>query len=219
MKFHPILFSTEMVQAILDGRKTQTRRAIKYIHPDSKYLPEYTLLGACFIEPTEFDKTDEHKMASAVTCPYGQPGDVLWVRESFVKGEYWSQDEGSTISIYAYKASPKTTRPVNWKPSIHMPKAACRLFLKIKAIRVERLQDISEDDARAEGVLQYDDGTFKNYFKKKGLRAQDGVECLLAKGSFQSLFASIYGLDSWNANPWVWVIEFERIEKPQNFLA
>lgn len=203
MRFIPILFSTEMVQAILDGRKTQTRRVVKsngVIHTARKIVFE--------------DENWQGESGRKIKCPYGQPGDVLWLRET------WS-DCTDRPDCPAYKAGKDGWEAfhgdLKWKPSIHMPKAACRLFLRVKSVRVERLQKISEKDAKAEGVLEYEDGTFKNYFKTKGLRAVDGVECLLAKGSFQSLWSSINGLDSWNINPWVWVIEFERIEKPENF--
>lgn len=223
MKFIPILFSTETVQDILDGRKTQTRRVVKsngVIHTARKIVFE--------------DENWQGESGRKIKCPYGQPGDVLWVREAFIEGfqmsegSYKYDDEGNLIPKIWHKAdnglrqwydgtSDWPTENIPWKPSIHMPKYACRIFLKVKSVRVERLQKISEKDAKAEGVLEYDDGTFKNYFKTKGLRAMDGVECLLSKGSFQSLWSSINGLDSWNSNPWVWVIEFEQIEKPENF--
>jgi len=90
-----------------------------------------------------------------------------------------------------------------------MPKAAARIWLQVEEIRVERLQDITEESAIAEGIIDYEDGTYKNYFTQKGLREQDGVDCILAKGSFQSLWCSINGLESWDANPWVWVVKFK----------
>jgi hypothetical protein len=202
MKFHPILFSTEMVKAILEGTKTQTRRIVK-----AKGCKPFPM-------PTHWDE-EALKTWTKDYHPYGNVGDVLWVRESFayagMKIRYKSDGDWRKDEIEDGEKSP-------WKPSIHMPKTACRLFLKIKSIRVERLQDINESEAVAEGVLEFEDGTYKNYFTQKGLRAEDGVECLLGKGSFQSLWCSINGIDSWKNNPWVWVIEFKRIEKPSSFL-
>ena len=191
MKTHPILFSTEMVQAILAGRKTQTRRVSKHQCWSHSELIDVNINGI-------FQKVDRN-----VSCPYGKPGDLLWVRESFVKFETFNE------TLFSYKASPKTNLDVNWKPSIHMPKDAARIWLRITNIRVERLKNITHEDALAEGILDFGDGTYKNYFKNKGLRTQDGVECILPIASFQSLWCSINGNESWEANPWVWVIEYE----------
>ena len=205
MKFYPIFFSTEMVQAILEGRKTQTRRVVKgtaleWLQPDM-FTPEF--VGD----------------SSNSLCPYGNLGDVLWVRETWAPA----------LGVYAYKADYTQctlNEPRNkglWKPSIHMPKEAARLFLQIKSVRVERLNDISEEDAIAEGVefLGVDDNgpNYKNYTHGNPLNwyGEDP-----ASGSFRSLWSSIYGdrygTHSWQSNPWVWVIEFEPIQKPNNFL-
>jgi hypothetical protein len=181
MKFIPILFSTPMVQAIIDGRKTQTRRVVK-------------------------DK------AGDVKCPYGKEGDVLWVRET------WAElPNPDCFGKYLYKSMGDTAE--KWKPSIFMPKEACRIFLRVKSVRVERLQDISEDDAKEEGVeswinerLASKPVLYKNY---EGDSA--AWYCSKAVTSFETLWQSINGVDSWEANPYVWVIEFERIEKPNNF--
>lgn len=196
MKEIPILFSTEMVKALLAGRKTMTRRIVKmYATSDNHPL-----------------RQNDAWLQENKTCPYGEPGDVLWVRESFCPGYF---DGGK----HGYKADWNNTaaeyiNQPKWKPSIHMPKEACRLFLKVKAVRVERLQDITQEESIQEGIFNYNDGSYKNYFTQKGLREKDGVECLLPKGSFQSLWCSINGLKNWEENPWVWVIEFERVAKP-----
>lgn len=182
MKFHPILFSTEMVKAILAGNKTQTRRVVKY-----KFLvcnePLFSVRNA----------------NTTGRCPYGKPGDVLWVRESW---QHWLNDKGEPSGSFMYKLSDENFNGIGWKPSIHMPKTACRLFLQIKNIRVERLHDISEQDAKAEGV--------------ETLNFYEGYE-VSSRGKFEGLWNLINGIDGWELNPWVWVIEFERIEKPKNF--
>lgn len=212
-QFKPILFSTQMVQAILEGRKTQTRRVINNIHPDSEFHPDLNLLGYTFVEPDGKIKVPE--MASVIQGKY-KVGDVLWVREKF-RGLV-DCESGKFHSFSYYADMPEEFHkqyPHKWKPSIHMPKAACRLFLEITYVRVERLQDISEQDAIAEGVkfdIQKDIGTFWWDYINGGFNI-----FLNAYKSFKSLWSSINGADSWNANPWVWVVEFKRIEKPVNF--
>lgn len=184
MKERPILFSAPMVRALLDGTKTQTRRiASKPVrHPDlgNLYAP-----GALVLE-----REPQHVIERA--CPYGQPGDRLWVRET------WAP---MTIG-YAYGADPvwNASPDGKWRPSIHMPRAACRIKLEITGLRIERLQDISEADAKAEGVTwqewcQNDDGTNEPYEE--------------AADAFKRLWEQINGGGSWDANPWVWVVEFK----------
>lgn len=185
MKFIQILFSTPMVQAILAGKKTMTRRIIK----DEQII-------ACL--NAGFAKSDW-------ICPYGQPGDVLWVRESFIDAnDYpchnWHENPEEN-NRYDFKADCPDAQQKNikWRPSIHMPKAACRSFLKVKSIKVERLQDISGNDAVAEGCSGLPD---------------NGI----AQSNFQKLWLMINGDESWFDNPWIWVIEFKHIEKPENFI-
>ena len=201
MKTHPILFSTPMVQAILEGHKTMTRRIIKpqpqpgerigyYSTDNNPELDEYIFCDTEGV-PTEDDPLKN---------PYGHIGDILWVRESF---RYFGYDSSKML---VYKAGHNTINfeaqhKESWKPSIHMPKAACRIFLKITDIRVERLQDMSREDCKKEGVLLgNDNGKFSGWHDV-----------------FRDLWEKINGPDSWNANPWVWVISFERCEKPENF--
>ncbi len=219
MKFYPILFSTEMIEAILIGRKNQTRRT-KLL--DTLVFDEES--GYVFFNKHKV-QLDIHTWKEDILkyCPYGKVGDVLWVRETFClmqpyhpEAYYFGYKDGFHSDSEA-SSKYDFSEPDKWKPSIHMPKEACRIFLRITNIRVERVQDITEEDAIKEGVIDYEDGTYKNYFTKKGLRAIDGVECLLAKGSFESLWCSINSIESWESNPWVWVIEFERIEKPVEF--
>ncbi|MBN8665798.1 MAG: hypothetical protein J0L83_14550 [Chitinophagales bacterium] len=213
MKAIPILFSTPMVQAILDGRKTQTRRVVKpqpLTHGRTDSRVRIYQRGEKW-EVADTFSNDGFSCLDSFKCPYGQPGDVLWVRESFNRIEYRGSIE------YVYKAEPSIDPCKNkfssYDPSIHMPKAACRLFLQVKSVRVERLQDISEDDAIAEGIGTTNGipvGMTSHY-----IDYLDEKNCYSSSiNSFKSLWQSIKGPESWDANPWVWVVEFERIEKP-----
>lgn len=176
-----------MVQAIMDGRKTQTRRVVK----DRATL-------ACL----------ESNVTNGIEnlCPYGNPGDRLWVREA------WSSANEHGIYYKADMPNPEIWKG-HWKPSIHMPKSAARIWLEVISVRAEILQHISVEDAIAEGVessysvnrnpgLQY-----KDYSKQ-----YDSV--LSAKYSFRTLWESINGPESWNIVTWVWVVEFRVIAKP-----
>lgn len=227
MKFIPILFSTPMVQAILEGRKRQTRRLIPDYFTDffkaeiikDPELCDQEALEYNEIKPKQhyglfasFDSGEEHLKSR------WQPGDILWVRETWSCISYLNPD--NTEYKYFYRADGGENFS-KWKPSIHMPKDACRLFLKVISVRVERLQDISEEDAITEGVLDmfYGKGiagnAFFNYMDKRG-----GWDCVAddAIHSYKTLWQKINGLNSWDENPWVWVIEFEQVEKPKDFL-
>ena len=196
MKERPILFSTLMVQAILDGRKTQTRWQIKIDirrEIEGNSPTSFSVFDKRGTQYYEFKQGIEDEPSTAKDfCPYGGIGDVLWVRET------WKEIDGRFI----YKADPFLTQEEidsaiyanipKWKPSIHMPKSACRLKLRITNIRVERLNDISRGDAMQEGC------PFPNV-----ARENDPVNW------FIYLWESINGKESWNKNPWVWVIEFE----------
>ena len=214
-KARPILFSTEMVKAILEDRKKQTRRTKNLdkfnVNPDL-----YKYLGLNINKNVHIFgfKTERGALEKeSLKCPYGKPGDILWVRETFTKEATIFND---TPADYIYKADELLCEnEIKWKPSIFMPKEACRLFLKIKDIRVERLIEISEEDAMAEGI----DFQFSELFQEN--RFMDYLDInsdyRTAYCSFQSLWEKINGLDSWKANPWVWVIEFEKIEKPEGW--
>ena len=217
MKERPILFSASMVRAILEGRKTQTRRICKSVkHPDF----------GCEMAASELVKEAQHVIDRA--CPYGRPGDRLWVRETFqgpLVGEdeqsdyYANSDKYRSPRYCEYKADggPKPEFMTGdddlvcrWKPSIHMPRWASRITLEITGVRVERLQDISEADAIAEGCYKIEEGSaiyYADHLPKpaKG-RATDAVS------AYTMLWESINGLDSWESNPYVWVIEFKRVE-------
>jgi hypothetical protein len=214
MKFIPILFSTEMVQAILDSRKTMTRRTLK-VQPykDLDYLgwelPNYKRIA--------FGKNT--KIESFHKCPYGQVGDVLWVRETFNSDYSFKNSKGKPVAPgILYKATTENlpSKSDKWKPSLFMPKEACRIFLKIKNIRVERLNDITDNDSISEGIQEF---TKDNTVLKYGLDGWNWSEMpRKAKDGFLKLWESINGKESLNSNPWVWVIEFERIDKPENFI-
>ncbi len=191
MKEYPILFNTEMVQAILEGRKTQTRRMVK---PQ----PDFFCVGfPCRF--TEFMQAMSPPKSEAIKCPFGQPGDRLWVRETTVRNNnsntYWPVADGYV----------KTADYEKTIPSIHMPKAAARIWLEIEEVKVERLIDITQEDAINEGIaiIEPDEAFFDYEFNgKNGSFAS-------AKGSFMSLWCKINGNRSWDANPWVWVIKFK----------
>jgi hypothetical protein len=188
MKYIPILFSTPMVKAIIEVRKTMTRRKIKLYKADEHPL-----------------RQTSKWMKENKTCPYGKVGDILWVRETFC-------DMDCSINGFAYKADFKNDCSWKWKPSLFMPKAACRIFLEITDIRVERLQDISKEDAISEGIEKFDgENNWKGYFKGDYAYFKNPIL------SFTSLWRSINGFDSWDANPFVWVISFISIEKPNDF--
>ncbi len=211
--FRPILFSTAMVQAIEAGRKTQTRRIMKeqpVINPED---------GAVLILPELFKlpigiTLDEWKKSMLHTCPYGIKGDVLWVRESYCPG-YFEGGGSAYKAEWNSIAGEYVTEP-KWKPSIHMPKGACRYFLEVVDVRIERLNEITEEDAIKEGVSRYPSAPiygYKNYYND-----QAGF-LLSAKKSFESLWAKINGDDAWDENPFVWVVEFKRVDRPVGFMS
>jgi hypothetical protein len=196
-----------MIEAILLGRKKQTRRT-KLL--DTLVFDEES--GYVFFNKHKV-QLDIHTWKEDILkyCPYGKVGDVLWVRESFYKcvtdafkGKFFYKQQLKN-ACWDFKC----------KPSIHMPKSACRIFLRITNIRVERLQDISEEDAKNEGVEIVYPGDNDNHVYMDYMWHSSSMRT--AKQSFQTLWQSINGEQSWNDNPWVWVIEFERIEKPSEF--
>lgn len=196
----PILFSTEMVQAILTGRKTMTRRVL---NPKST---ELNLINSGFSTEYILSKGNE-------TIRKYNISDILWVRETWqnVNGI----ENGEKIK-YAYKADGGgwgDYEIVKWKPSIFMPKEAARIFLRITDIRIEKLKDISKEDAIAEGIMQIDHEFlpkgWKDYFYYPEIPFENPIN------SFASLWESINGDNSWSDNPYVWVICFEKINKPE----
>lgn len=206
MKYKPILFSSEMVQAILSGRKTQTRRIVK----DKLTKPSVAMSS----ESKPIDVSGKSYWQPLEHCPYGRIGDIMWVRETHAKNE---------DNTYDYRADFPFTRPIGgWKPSIFMPFEACRIWLEITNIRVEFLTDISEQDAIAEGVELikcFNSSTSKEVIRYRDYeRPKDDPTSRLfhsATDSFCSLWNAINGSNSFyeDRKKWVWVIEFKRIEK------
>lgn len=216
MKIKPILFSTPMVQAIKEGRKFCTRRLVKY----NKEIAEATVGFSMFTEANQFSVRGVHANGqygeSFFDLPYSK-GDILWVRESFYEPMFEELN-----GKYYYKADlAKQGWDFKWKPSLFMPKEACRLFLQIKSIEAERLQDITESDAIREGIERtvsiYPSPADPRYIYPDFTNECDGCES--ARVSFATLWKKINGPESWDANPWVWVIRFKQVEKPSNFLT
>lgn len=211
MTDRPILFSAPMVRALLADTKTQTRRAVKPADWNFAHTPEFNIDAATRRHEWLARKAGEPSTFRWLPCPYGQRGDRLWVRES----HWFFQDKHDPVTGYTppvlttedveYRADGESTRH-GWRPSIHMPRWASRITLNVTGVRVERLQAISEEDARAEGIT---DGGCLNCGN-----SELSCGCLNprpdARDSFVDLWKSINGEESWNANPWVWVVEFER---------
>jgi hypothetical protein len=221
MKESPILFSGQMVQAILDGRKTQTRRAVTSVRG--------------FGQVTEFQRSDtkgydwtfrnsrmlwndlQHNEMMAA-CPYGVVGDRLWVRETwaFEKNAIGAVCDEDGPFVYAADGSAALQHRLEdkWTPSIHMPRYASRIDLEVIAVRVERLQDISEADALAEGIAKplgsqffYAESRPKHLFDRGS-----ALPGMTPQGAYRNLWEHLNGARSWDANPWVWVIEFQRMK-------
>lgn len=234
----PILFSTAMVQAILEGRKTETRRQVK---PQPQPIATEVVAsdqwkGKDFVARFPYDREPVvYEVTNLYKCPYGQPGDVLWVRESF----RYTNTPNPEVLNYQYKDGAKGAEiPEDecykisdydrLRPSIHMPKAAARIWLEVVEVKVERLQDITEDGAKAEGVksdphieelVAKGENIAGSYYFYPCKDYRDGDWGFSAKTSFYSLWQSINGLESWTANPWVWVIKFKVLSttgKPQH---
>ncbi|HCB9327694.1 TPA: morphogenetic protein [Klebsiella variicola] len=207
MKERGMIFNAEMVRAILDGRKTQTRR-IMTVQPESsefglRYIAESSLakeVGMYFW--SQSDACGMKARSKPFACPYGKPGDRIWVRETWAR---YNIDQNS--HDIAYRATTPADWPEegHWRPSIHMPRWASRILLEITGVRVERLNAISQEDAQAEGMELT--GWRPTYSDP-----DSGGEVMTPYDNFAELWSSIYGAENWQANPWVWVIEFKRVE-------
>lgn len=221
MKERPILFSGPMVRAIREDRKTMTRRVIKEF-PITGYRWGGWILessnqkekGMATIVP---EGNDPYNYTGSIKkrCPHGNPGDRLWIREAFVADEYMGcryKADGKQFLIINGEKTEKEFVVKKWTPSIYMPRWASRTTIEITKIRVERLRDITEEDALNEGIIRNADGFFLASDDPKAhhfLRQPH----LTAKGAFRTLWESINGHGSWDANPWVWVEEFKRVQK------
>nr|WKF58763.1 hypothetical protein HUO10_003264 [Paraburkholderia busanensis] len=211
MKERPILFSGPMVRALLDGSKTQTRRIVKdQAVLDIAYSPIVS-------RGSVYNYSGDELL---MRCPYGEPGDRLYVRETwstdfaahYPYDRVWyaaDDDRKNDIQIRdgvrgIYSPESDEHVPFRWRPSIHMPRSASRITLEVTGVRVERLQEISEEDAKAEGVapawLDVDGQTVNAYAKPT------------YRQGFARLWRDINGDDSWDANPWVWCVSFKRVD-------
>jgi hypothetical protein len=195
MKERPILFNADMVRAILNGRKTHTRRMVK---PQPLWVAD----------PSVPFSTPDADPKGVIKSPFGTVGDRLWVKET-----HWINHAEKLLAYRADMEFPDHMNKSKWRPSIHMPRWASRITLDITAVRVERVQDITEEDAMAEGVesVWYGNAKFwKAYGKNLLPEGGELVATMAAAQSFRTLWQSIYG--NWDANPWVWVYEFRRIQ-------
>ncbi|EBX4071346.1 hypothetical protein QE63_002029 [Salmonella enterica subsp. enterica] len=206
-----MIFNAEMVNAILSGRKTQTRRPIKWKQTRFTEIAERDD-GSLWPWAEDCERGGDIWFA----CPYGEIGDRIWVRETW-QVIHDHIDESSHVEYRTYAPSiPKEKdrywrtvyaehfgdesredRGFPWRPAIHMPRWASRILLEITDVRVERLRDLSEEDAKSEGIIPSAGGVLP------------GWEYRI---NFRDLWMDIYGTDNWEANPWVWVIEFKRVE-------
>lgn len=213
MSMKPILFNTEMVRAILDGRKSCTRRIVKPqqlvgLLPDKckNGVPEEFLKEKKLMFKPYCNMTDIELINTAYKAPY-QRGDILYVRETWCKG----------LERYIYRADYSDTEKfyrdgkeieMKWHPSLHMPKDAARIFLRVTNVRVERLQDITVEDALAEGM--------DKYIRLNGELDENSIITSFIGIWNSTIKKSDLDCYGWNANPWVWVIEFERCDKPES---
>ncbi|MGC8342236.1 morphogenetic protein [Pantoea ananatis] len=199
MRERPILLKAEMVRAVLDGRKTQTRRMLT--SRQLKMIDAAASIGECY--PLESGHQHENSQSYyREWCPFGAVGNRLWVREAWAR---YNIDQDSHDIAYRATTPDDWPKEGRWRPSIHMPRWASRITLEITGVRVERLWEISEDDAKAEGC------SFEALRFKPGTREVEEMGHT-AVYQFGGFWQSIYGEESWQANPWVWVIEFKRVE-------
>lgn len=218
MKERGMIFNGEMVRAILDGRKTQTRRIMK---PQPEPCPRGGHWWPSNVFKTMLHVEEEMQNGKGGwgglvgdACPFGDVGDRIWVRET------WAEAGASAPDLKLYRANYPDHVPsiyenvppaeeIRWTPSIHMPRTASRIQLEITDVRVERLNAISEEDAEAEGIdmeALYDSQDCYDCIADHNMTGRPTVT-----GAFKYLWESIYGEGSWKANPWVWVISFKRV--------
>lgn len=215
MRERPILFSSPMVRAILAGTKTQTRRVVKPQPEHPQFAKRHTLTTD---DEGIYLYMCSSTLYSAIRCPYGKPGDRLWVRENGWerpdRTPKMMREGADTWKPYYYDADGYNNDVDRdqfkaWgfrrRPSIHMPRWASRILLEIVSVRVERLQDISEADAMAEGIMS----SPRPWKVGAWWSGAEGQASPTPRGAYALLWESINGSSSWNANPWVWVVEFK----------
>lgn len=212
-----ILFNAEMVKAVLGGRKTQTRRAIMVgrgvpLSEDGawQWSPKVCL-------PDEYGPREgvwwSVGNGHAFKCPFGKAGDRLWVRESFfVQPGIWQRHHGPQPVEYSADVDDRAQlEDYDRKPSIHMPRWASRLTLGIVEVRAQKLQDLADSDAVAEGIERVGGrhclSPWRNY--RKGVEGEMSMDCSCPRRSFMTLWESIHGKGAWEANPWVWATTFK----------
>ena len=234
MKERGTLFSTPMIRALLAGTKTQTRRLVTPANGEQRRWLTSAAIGdvqkvsvgrAQFDDPTSpLGVQLEHPRGGPlgfIACPYGEPGERLWVRETFCEWPAGGQCDEPVIpptTTYEYAADHPTRK--GWRPSICMPRAASRITLEITDVRVERLNAISEDDARAEGVSTYLPPKPKPTRPLEGLSGMQSTDVLdsigerfdNARSAYRMLWDEINGKRApWSSNPWVWALTFKRV--------
>ncbi|PSS49944.1 morphogenetic protein [Enterobacter sp. FS01] len=191
-----MIFNGEMVRAILNGRKTQTRRPVKFPVIDKNM--------GCELAGNEL--AGELAAGNYWNSPFGKPGDRIWVRETFSTVPDHDEPAGCSALLYAADGNGPYGK---WTPSIHMPRWASRITLEVTNVGVQRIRSISQNDAVREGLIKLP--ATGRYCLNQGHQYFGGASHD-AREVFSWLWTSIYGDDSWQANPWVWVIEFKRIE-------
>lgn len=243
MRERPILFSGPMVRAILDGRKTQTRRVMNPQPEATDHLangfagvPCWRWIAGSRRDPAEYYWRASETPPPLSHCPYGEPGDRLWVRESWaaaniatdvVEVRYQAHENASysemaeQVPVARIAKMPRITWP-KWRPSIHMPRWACRLVLEVVSVRIERLNHCSEPDAKAEGLYAWEyqdcdgdprlDGRLyaaSAFHWREPVDEHDGFGSPI--NAYRDLWDRINGAGAWDKNPWVWVVEFKRV--------
>lgn len=207
MREHPLLMKGPLVRATLEGRKTQTRRPINPQPSDDIENVKYDDVADLWLGNTKEDNDLGFCSSWTARCPLGRTGDRLWVRETWAwpgeeefiyRADQWAED-----MVAKWKTDPNYPQ-VKWSPSIHMPRRVCRLVLPLVSVRVERVQDITEEGAKAEGIRRTENGWTDG---------ATGYDVTSARAAFQELWTSIYGQESWDANPWVWVAEWKEVNK------
>lgn len=243
MKERPILFSDAMVRAILSGAKTQTRRVVNPYPPAQRSIIPYLPSAIVDQQDGTFAAYTDGRKFKEFRCPYGMAGERLWVREAHAivprtayrasTGVHQVLRPDDDHDAAVFRADWERSAPSRWRPSIHMPRWACRILLEIVSVRIERLQDISEADAEAEGCaavapVQWFEGLKPmadgsrvrqecrgepppDWTQIRPLSSHDPLACT-ARDAFRRLWYSINGAESWSANPWVWCIEFRRAQ-------